>query len=111
MKSIRRINPETILTAQIREVLRIMRVPCWKHFATALSPRGVPDLICVLPPSGRACYIEVKTPTGKVRSEQEEFLTRVRDAGAVAFIARSVQDVIAELRAQNFEPARRIGLC
>ena len=93
----RRQNPETVLTAQIREVLRIMRVPCWKHFATALSPRGIPDLICVLPPAGRACYIEVKTPTGSVRPEQAEFIAKVREAGAVAFIARSVKDVIDEL--------------
>ena len=107
----RRQNQETILTAQIREILRIMRVPCWKHFATALSPRGIPDLICVLPPGGRACYIEVKTPTGKVSPEQEEFLIKARAAGAVAFVARSIQDVIIELRSQGFEPALRIGLC
>lgn len=107
---VRRQNPETLITAQIREILKIMRVPHWKHFATALSPRGIPDLVCVLPPNGRACYIEVKTPKGKVSPEQMEFISKVRESGAVAFVARSVRDVLEELRTEGFEPAKRVNI-
>jgi hypothetical protein len=37
--------------------------------------------------------IEVKTPTGKVRPEQIQFINTVNKSGGIAFIARSVEDV------------------
>ncbi len=36
--------------------------------------------------------IEVKTPTGRVRPEQQAWLGAVRGAGGIAGVARSVQD-------------------
>ena len=36
--------------------------------------------------------IEVKTPTGRVRPEQQQWLDAVQAAGGVAGIARSVED-------------------
>jgi len=36
--------------------------------------------------------IEVKTPTGRIRPEQQAWLTAVQTAGGIAGIARSVQD-------------------
>jgi hypothetical protein len=38
------------------------------------------------------CSIEVKTPTGRVRPEQQAWLTAVTQAGGLAGIARSVTD-------------------
>lgn len=55
-------------------------------------PAGHSDLAGVRIGDGRAVYIEVKTPTGKVRPEQENFLRRMREAGALAGVARSVED-------------------
>lgn len=42
----------------------------------------------LVPGRGILCAIEFKTPTGKARSTQLQFLRAVRDAGGYAFIAR-----------------------
>ena len=42
--------------------------------------------------------IEVKTPTGKLRVEQEQWLKVVRAAGGIAGVARSVEDAEALVR-------------
>jgi len=44
--------------------------------------------------------IEVKTPTGKVQPEQQQWLEAVQAAGGIAGIARSVEDAKALLTAQ-----------
>lgn len=79
---------------------------------------GWPDITGCLPPSvspllaGRLLAIEVKTKTGKLRPGrivkrgfrreyvpgQAETLMALRKAGAVAFVARSIEDVIEGLR-------------
>ena len=43
------------------------------------------------------CSIEVKTPTGRVRPEQQAWLEAVHQAGGIAGIARSVTDAKALL--------------
>lgn len=54
-------------------------------------PKGFSDLIAVR--GGRIYFIEVKTPTGRVRPEQETFLAVMRDRyGCAAGIVRSVSD-------------------
>ena len=42
--------------------------------------------------------IEVKTPTGRVRPEQQQWLKAVQAAGGVAGIARSVEDAQAIIK-------------
>lgn len=106
----RRVNPETLLTRQIREVLRLLRVPTTKHWGGPLSEKGVPDLIGVLPPAGRALFIEVKVGRGALRPEQDQYLTVRRAAGAVAFAAWSVRDVLRELTAAGYEPAKGLSV-
>jgi hypothetical protein len=41
---------------------------------------------------GRLVAIEVKTQTGRLRAGQENFLNKMQEFGAVAGVARSVQD-------------------
>ncbi len=103
-------NPETDITKQIRWILDLLKIRHFKHFAGPLGERGIPDLICVIPPDGKSLYIEVKTPTGQVSDEQQAFLDKVRAAGAVAFVARSPHDVINALTAAGFKPAERIKM-
>lgn len=43
---------------------------------------------------GAPFYIEVKTKTGVASKEQKAFILRAQSEGAIAFIARSVEDVI-----------------
>lgn len=42
--------------------------------------------------------IEVKTPTGRLRPEQEQWLKVVQAAGGIAGVARSVEDAEALVR-------------
>lgn len=53
---------------------------------------GISDITGVLP-GGRALKIEVKRPGGKASKEQAAYIVACQKAGAVAFIAESVEDV------------------
>lgn len=55
--------------------------------------KGQPDIQGYLTGTGRAMYIEVKKPSGKVAPEQQEFIDLANKHGAIAFVARSVSDV------------------
>ena len=50
--------------------------------------------------------IEVKTPTGRVRPEQQQWLDAVQAAGGVAGIARSVEDAQAIVKQTPTNPAQ-----
>jgi len=45
---------------------------------------------------GRLLGVEVKGPTGKLRTEQAFMLERIRAGGGVAFMARDCRDVLRE---------------
>ena len=44
--------------------------------------------------NGFVAFIEVKTPTGRVRSEQLKFIEKMHSMGHKAGIARSVEDAL-----------------
>ena len=62
-----------------------------RHFDTGL-PKGFSDLFGFRKSDGRAVFIEVKTETGRIRPEQQNFINKMRLYGALAGVARSVQD-------------------
>ncbi len=62
-----------------------------RHFDTGL-PKGFSDLFGFRRSDGRAVFIEVKAPSGRVRSEQVKFIEKMRKYGALAGVARSVED-------------------
>lgn len=62
-----------------------------RFFSTGL-PKGFSDLFGFRLSDGRAVFIEVKTATGRVRPEQQNFIEQMRLNGALAGIARSVED-------------------
>lgn len=70
-----------------------------KLFRHGFKPeqRGIPDIWGVLK-GGRFFGIEVKTEKGKLSFEQGEFINNVRAQGGIAFVARSVEDVIARFK-------------
>lgn len=55
--------------------------------------KGISDLIAVK--DGVTVYIEVKTPTGKLRTEQIAFMEQIESHGARYIVARSIDDVKA----------------
>ena len=74
-------------------------LPQVRRFDTGL-PKGFSDLFGLCP-GGQAFFIEVKTPTGRIRPEQITFLNRMRELGANAGIARSVNDAIRIVRGEQ----------
>lgn len=52
-------------------------------------------------PGGRGLYIEVKRPGEKPNDDQKSFLKNAKDSGCVAFVARSIDDVTRNLKAEN----------
>lgn len=63
-----------------------------RYFDTGL-PKGFPDLFGFRP-DGRIFFIEVKNETGKLRPEQKIFIENIRKRGALAGVARSVEDAM-----------------
>ena len=62
------------------------------HFKTiANTTNGIPDLIACL--DGKFVAIEVKKPGGKPSPLQVVKIRKIEEAGGIAFIAYSVEDV------------------
>jgi hypothetical protein len=59
--------------------------------------KGCCDILGVLP-GGKFLGIEVKRGTGRVSPDQQQFIAMVLAAGGMAFVARSVEDVIEALK-------------
>lgn len=55
-------------------------------------PKGYSDLSGVRRSDGRAVFIEVKTPTGRIRPEQRDFIVAMQKCGALAGFARSIEE-------------------
>lgn len=62
-----------------------------RWFDTGL-PKGFSDLFGVRAGDGRSFFVEVKTATGRASPEQLAFIAAMQKRGAVAGVARSVQD-------------------
>lgn len=64
-----------------------------------LGTEGLPDIIAVLPPSGRFLGLEVKSATGKLREAQILFAQKLISSGGEYCVVRSVED--AKLAIEN----------
>lgn len=60
-----------------------------------MGAKGVPDILGCF--QGKFLGIEVKTENGRLSPEQDRFIKNLNDAGGIAFVARSVDDVIEKL--------------
>lgn len=63
-----------------------------RWFDTGL-PKGHPDLYGFRP-DGKIFYIEVKKENGRVRPEQQRFIDIVKSRGAIAGVARNVEEAL-----------------
>lgn len=65
-------------------------------------PKGHPDLVLIL--HGRYIGLEVKRPGKFMSSDQMEFAQKIREAGGIYWVVRSVEDVdelLRQLRGAN----------
>jgi len=81
---------------QIRNYLNSLGAWHIKTHGNMFSKAGTPDLIGSL--RGRFIAIEVKQPGGVVSPLQEAHIKLIRQAGGIAFVAYSLEDVKRELK-------------
>lgn len=89
-----KIKPQTEkeITARIRLVLKNHGIFHWKVWQGLGSQKGVSDIVGIF--KGRFFALEVKTVKGRLSDYQRLFLSEVAMNGGIAFVARSVDDVI-----------------
>lgn len=64
------------------------------RFITSGVPKGFPDLFGFRKSDGKAVFIEVKTPKGRLSKEQAKFLDKMQKSNAIAGVCRSKEDAI-----------------
>lgn len=70
-----------------------VRTPDGRYFSTGLPP-GFSDLFGVRRRDGKAVFIEVKKPSGRVSPAQENFVKVMQSLGAVAGVCYSAEEAI-----------------
>lgn len=106
-----KVIPEKIIQAQILNYLTMNGLYIWRNNSTAVfdaskkvfrkarskhSINGSSDILGILP-DGRFLAIEVKSATGRASPDQIKFINAINSNGGLAFIARSIDDVIKHL--------------
>ena len=61
---------------------------------------GMPDLL-VLRKDGKCFWVEMKTPTGKLREDQKKFKKFLESIGHHVYVVRSVDEVDEIVRKEN----------
>lgn len=101
--------PEKEIQRTILEWLRSTSLLHWRqnsgvvfagHRMILLGEEGLPDIVCIVPPGGRMLGLEVKSSKGKLRPKQIEMAERIREAGGVYRVVRSLEqakNVVAEV--------------
>ncbi|MCM1530391.1 MAG: VRR-NUC domain-containing protein [Alistipes sp.] len=87
----------------VRAILKYLKsVPhcfCWKEHGGMYGTAGIPDIIACI--DGRFYGFEVKTETGKTTALQEATIRKIRAAGGIAVVVRSVDEVRRILENEN----------
>lgn len=63
----------------------------------SMMPRGLPDLRARHPRWRTSLWIEVKTPTGRVSRDQQQWHELERTAGGTVLVTRSVDELLEQL--------------
>lgn len=84
----------------VRNSGTIIHTPMGLRFGKNMFPQpGVPDILAWR--NGRSIAIEVKSPGGRLRPEQAQWLDRFQREGGTALVARSLEDVQKLLKNMN----------
>jgi hypothetical protein len=57
---------------------------------------GSPDIISILPTTGRFCGVEVKVGKDKLRPEQEGFIASTRKMGGEVLVVKTYEDFLIQ---------------
>lgn len=95
---------ESQLTSQIKNFLKTKGCYCEKIFGGGFQASGIPDILCCY--KGLFVAIEVKSPTHKGRASdiQKLKIRAIRNAGGIAFITDSLEEVERIFECINEDP-------
>lgn len=85
-------NPETIITNRIVSTLQGFGCLVFKIHGSQYQAAGLPDLL--VHRGGMTVWMEVKTPTGKLRPVQEARITQIRRYGIPVAVVRSPEEAL-----------------
>lgn len=92
---------ESQLTAQILDYLRWALPGAWirKNLGTLGQRRGIPDIEIIH--EGIPYFLEVKTPSRKLSKYQESEIKALREAGALVYVVRSLEEAYEIFKSKN----------
>ena len=82
-----------IVKAILRYLKTVPKCFFWKEHGGMYGTAGIPDIIACI--DGRFYGFEVKTEDGRPTKLQESTIRKIKNAGGIALIVRSVEDVKA----------------
>lgn len=91
---------QNLIRVALTPIAKVFRINTGKvkthdgRFFSSGTPKGYSDLSGYRLSDGKAFFIEVKTPTGKLRPDQEHFLKQMSQYPVITGVARSVEDAI-----------------
>jgi len=84
-------SEKSIVTKILRYLKTVPGCFCWKEHGGLYGTAGIPDIIACV--NGRFVAFEVKTPSGKATKLQKATIKKILNAGGVAEIVHSVDEV------------------
>ena len=93
------VQSEAEITRAIRFLLSSQGIWHWKVHQGLGSTPGIPDIVGIW--QGKLLGIEVKTAKGVVSDKQALKLREINRHGGLAFVARSIDDVVEALGIQD----------
>lgn len=109
-------TPESVVLRACLDYLAVIGVKAWRNnkgagkfrnkkggerFLRFGGPDGASDIIGYCRSNGRAVFIETKASDGTASDEQRKFIAEANAAGCFAAIVRSLDELIAEAKAQG----------
>jgi len=79
---------ERLFQGRVQQALRVLGYQSYHTYDSRRSTKGFPDLIALHPGKRRVLAIEVKTETGKVTPEQNEWLNSFAKCGVETWLLR-----------------------
>jgi len=89
------VNEETILTRRIVRELEAAGALCYKICGSQYQVAGLPDLYVAK--NGVSVWMEIKTPTGRLRRIQEARIAQMRRFGVPVAVIRTPEEAISFL--------------
>ncbi len=90
---------EAAITRGVRAILQQLGIFHWKVHQGLGSTPGIPDICGIW--QGKFLAIEIKTAKGKLSPQQERKIAEITAHGGLAFVVRSIDDLIEALGVED----------